>query len=122
MKLRFTPEAIRDIQSVSDYITNKLGNPSAAARIKKSILKSCSLLKNQPLMGGSVAEKTGRETDLRYHICEEHLIFYRALEKEILIARVLSGRMDYISILFGQSWNMGAPVRTADPVLLKYAR
>lgn len=48
---------MNDLQEMSDYITNVLYNPQAAARIKKSILDSCGRLKDQPLLGPSVQEK-----------------------------------------------------------------
>ena len=101
MKLKYTPEAIRDLQSISNYISEVLFNPAAASRIKKRILKACVSLKQQPMMGGPVKAKTGYETDLRFLVCEKHLIFYRPEEEEISVSRIIDGRMDYISILFG---------------------
>ena len=76
MKFRYAPEAIRDLQRMNDYISNTLRNPAAANRIKKSILEACSTLKQQPFMGGSVREKIGHETDLRFLVREKYLIFY----------------------------------------------
>jgi plasmid stabilization system protein ParE len=99
-RLEYTPEAIRDIQSMSDYISDTLYNPVAAKRIKQNILKACALLKRQPLMGKSVQERTGHETELRYLVCEKHLIFYKAEEDVICAARIINSKMDYISILF----------------------
>ena len=101
MKLKFTPAAIRDLQNMSDYISDVLRNPVAAARIKKNILNACSTLKQQPLIGGSVMEKTGHKTDLRFLVCEKHLIFYKVEVDEISVVRIINGRMDYVSILFG---------------------
>ena len=103
MKLKYTPAAIRDLQSMSSYISDVLYNPAAANRIKKSILRACASLKQQPMLGGSVEAKTGYETDLRFLICERHLIFYRIENDEISVSRVIYGRMDYVRILFGDN-------------------
>lgn len=102
MILRYTPEAIRDISALSDYISENLANPAAAFRIKKSLLDTCSLLKTQPLMGGSAAEKLGYDTDLRYFVCEKQYIFYRVEPEVISVARVISARQDVIRVLFSK--------------------
>ena len=100
MTLRYTPEAIRDLQETKHYISKVLCNPKAAARITKSILDSCGNLKNHPHLGMSVEAKTGHPTDLRYLICEMHIAFYRIEGNTISVARILDGRQDYLRILF----------------------
>ena len=41
------------------------------------------------------------ETDLRYLVVSDQLIFYRVVgESHVEVTRVLNGRQDYISILF----------------------
>ncbi|SHK01594.1 type II toxin-antitoxin system RelE/ParE family toxin [Desulforamulus aeronauticus] len=100
MKIRYTPKALKDLQEMSDYISNVLYNPQAAASIKKSILDTCGHLKVQPFLGVSVQEKTGYETDLRFLVCEKHLAFYRVENDYISIARIINGKQDYLRILF----------------------
>lgn len=51
MILRYTPEAIRDLQALRGYIGKTLGNPKAADRIAKQILDTCSQLKQYPQLG-----------------------------------------------------------------------
>ena len=41
MKLKYTPEAIRDLQETKTYISKVLHNPKAAERITRSILNLC---------------------------------------------------------------------------------
>ena len=55
MKLRYTPEAISDLQETKSYISKVLRNPKAAARITNSILKQCEQLKEHPNMGMSIS-------------------------------------------------------------------
>lgn len=65
MKLRYTPEALRDLQEIKRYIKSEIHNPTAANRITKAILDGCAQLKQFPEMGVSIGAKTGYETDLR---------------------------------------------------------
>lgn len=100
MKLKYTPEAIRDLQETRDYIGKVLHNPKAAKRIIESILEQCESLKEYPNLGISFCGRLDEETDLRYLICERQLVFYRIAEDRILVVRILDGRTDYLKILF----------------------
>lgn len=101
MTLRYTPEAIRDLQETKRYISKVLQNPKAAARITKSILDACGHLKQHPKLGATLEGNTGRPSDLRYLVCENHIAFYRMEDDVISVARILDGRQDYLWILFG---------------------
>lgn len=105
MKLRYTPEAISDIQEIKRYIQNTLHNPTAALRISAAILAACSSLKAFPRLGVSIESKTGFETDLRMLICEKWVVVYRieAAEGTISVARVLDGWQGYMRILFREA-------------------
>ena len=85
MILRYTPRARTDLREVQEYISTTLKNPAAADRIVAKILESCSLLKGQPYMGAALAEKVGRETDLRYLISGKYIVFYRVGQELSLI-------------------------------------
>lgn len=100
MTIRYTPEAIRDLQELRRYISKTLSNPKAAARISKGILDSCAKLKQQPQLGMSLEAKIGTSTDLRYLIYEKHIAFYRIDGDVISVARIIDGRQDYLRILF----------------------
>lgn len=102
MTIRYTPEAMRDIQGIRYYISKVLHNPSAAKRISKVILDACSSLKRHPLLGASVEKRLGIPSELRYLLCEHYIVFYRVDEKTISIARVMDGQQDYLRILFDE--------------------
>lgn len=104
MKLRYTPEAISDLQEIKRYIKNTLHNPTAALRISKAILAACSSLKSFPKMGMSIESKTGFETDLRMLTCENWVAVYRIEDESgmISVARIMDARQDYMRILFGE--------------------
>ena len=103
MRLNYTPEAIADIKAIKRYIGHTLRNPTAAARISKAILDTCSSLKSFPKMGVSIEGKTGFETDLRMLPCENWIAVYRVEPDSdmVSIARIIDGRQDYMRILFG---------------------
>ena len=104
MKLNYTPEAISDIQNIRHYIKHTLRNPTAAVRISKAILDTCSSLKTFPKMGISIEGRTGFETDLRLLSCENWIAVYRVDPNSdvVSIARIIDGRQDYMRILFGE--------------------
>ena len=102
MKLKYTPQAIDDLQEIRQYIRYELHNPQAAERLMKTILDACSHLKNFPLMGSSLSAKTGYETDLRILLCAGHIAVYHVQETTVSIARIFSSKQDYIHLLFGE--------------------
>ena len=51
-------------------------------------------------MGAALAEKVGRETDLRYLISGKYIVFYRVGRESISIIRILDGRINYMRVLF----------------------
>lgn len=99
MKLRYTPEARSDLKAIEQYIGDELSNPTAAKRIITGLLKSCSQLKEQPLLGIYLEKKIGRETDLYYLISGKHLIFYRVEADTVSVIRILDGRTNYLQVL-----------------------
>jgi plasmid stabilization system protein ParE len=101
MKIKYRPAAIADVQKVSDYIARELKNPSAAAALRRKILRSVSLLRENPLMGTPLASKyDGLETDIRFIVVSKQLIFYEPHEELIEVIRILDGRTDYLTHLF----------------------
>ena len=101
MKLRYTPEALCDLQEIKRYIKSELHNPTAANRITKAILDGCAQLKQFPEMGVSIQAKTGYETDLRMLGVESYIALYHIETEVVSVGRIINGRQDYIHILFG---------------------
>ena len=103
MKIVYRPAAIDDIRSAADYIEFTLKNPSAAARFKQRILSGISLLKDNPLMGQLLSDKyESVKTDHRFIIINKHFVFYLIDGDVIEIDRVIDGRTDYMTHLFGE--------------------
>lgn len=99
MKLRYTPEAIFDLQGIRKYIKGTLHNSQAAVRIPKMILDQCAGLKEFPELGVSLAALTGYETDLRMLVCGHFLALYRIDKDAVSVARIINARQDYMRIL-----------------------
>ena len=99
MKLRYTPEAHRDLQNIKQYIAVELCNSSAAISVSHQIIFACQRLKEHPYMGIKLSDKTGRETDLRYIIIGNYLAFYRIDGNYISIVRILDSRTNYMYTL-----------------------
>ncbi len=102
MVLRYTPAAREDLSDTKRYIENVLKNPVAAKNVTNKIIRKCSILKEQPMCGMSLSEKTGIKSDLRVLVCDNHLAFYRIQETYISIVRILDGRTDYIKSIFDE--------------------
>ncbi len=102
MRVRYTPEAIADLEEIQGYIRDQLNNPRAAKRISKTILTACGRLAQFPNAGMLFQEKTGYESDLRVLFCENYLAAYRVEEKTVSIASILDARQDYCALLFAE--------------------
>ena len=100
MKVRYKRTAIDDIQGTEEYIRSVLHNGSAAKKLTGRITQAVSLLADNPY-GTPLSGRFDVETDLRYLVVPDQLIFYRVVENShVEVTRVLNGRQDYISILF----------------------
>ena len=109
MRLRYTPEAIRDLQETSRYIRDVLRNPTAAIHLSRQILDRCAALKEFPEMGASIQALTGQETPLRMLTCRSHVVLYQIDADTISILRVIHARQDYLRILFGDTLSEESP-------------
>lgn len=89
------PAALEDIKQTFNYIESDLSNPKAASKIKEDIFNGIERLQNHPKLG-----KKLHDTDFRYIIIKNYLIFYKTDNNKIIVTRVLDGRTDYLKILF----------------------
>lgn len=96
MKLRYTPEALFDLAEIKQYVKEDLGSPIAAQKLIGSITASCSLLKEQPRLGMELSRLIDRETDFRYLISGNYIVFYRIEDDSISVYRIIDARADYV--------------------------
>ena len=100
MKLSYRPAAIEDIESTAEYIENRLNNPSAAEKLKTTLVRKIALLKDNPEMGMKLADKFDIESNYRFIIINKQIVFYELHSQYIEVIRILDGRTDYLTHLF----------------------
>ena len=98
MKLRYTPQAIKDLENIQNYISVKLQNPEAAAGIIFRIAESAKQLKEQPHLGFEMSKKTGRDIPGRGLVSDQYIIIYDVTDC-ISILRVIDTRVDFMRMI-----------------------
>lgn len=99
--LHLSKKAQSDLAEIKAYITEELENPDAALATVSRITKKIRVLKNQAYAGTPLSLVADIESDYRFIVSGNYLVFYRAYGKDVYIDRVLYGRRDYMRILFG---------------------
>lgn len=100
MKIRVSPTALNDLKEIKLYIENDLSNPIAANNVVKRIIDDYSRLEISPHMGPSLSTKVPFDTDYRFIVSGNYLVFYKVEDDYISVNRILYGRRDYIKIIF----------------------
>ena len=102
-KVKFTTDAVQDLEQIGDYIKDTLKNPKAALNTIGKIKSAVDKLKAFPLIGSPLTSAAGEETDYRFLVCGNYPALYRVQADIVYIDRVLYGKRDYMAILFGGS-------------------
>jgi len=86
MRTQWSPEALADLAGIVRYIRED--NPSAAERVRRTIRKGISTLRDFPRMG-----RQGRKLDTRELVFTPlpYVVIYRLRENVIEIVRILHG-------------------------------
>ncbi len=98
MKLRYTPQAIQDLDNIHHYISVKLLNPQAANKIITEIAESAKHLKDQPYLGFEMSKKIGRDIPGRGLVSGQYLLIYEVTDC-ISILRVIDTRVDFMRMI-----------------------
>ena len=102
-KIHYAVEALRDLDDIWDYIVTDLCNASAAERVVNDILDVVEQLENFSEMGALLASIANVDSDYRFIVSGNYLIFYRVSGMDVYVDRILYGRRDYLRILFGDT-------------------
>lgn len=100
MEIRLSPVAISDLKEIKDYIEQDLLNPTAAENVIKKIINDYTRLKTMPNIGIPISAKVPFETDFRFIVSGNYLIFYKVDKEYVSIYRVLYSRRDYLRLIF----------------------
>ena len=102
--IQYSPKALRDLEAIGDYISGQLQNPIAALNTVNTIQDKIDKLEDFPYAGAplsSIYDDIDVE-DYRFLVCLNYLAFYRVEGGNVHIDRIMYGRRDYITILFGE--------------------
>ena len=103
-KILYSPKARRDLEEIGDYISEQLKNPIAAWSIVNAIQDKIDKLADFPQLGTllSAIYDDIDVGDYRFLVCHNYLSFYRVEGSNVHIDRIIYGRRNYISIMFGE--------------------
>lgn len=102
-KLHLSPEAQEDLSEIKAYIAEDLENPQAALSTVTKITKTIRMLQDHTLIGTPLSAVADVNSDYRYLVSGNYMVFYRVAGKDVFIDRVLYGRRDYLRILFADT-------------------
>jgi addiction module RelE/StbE family toxin len=100
LEIRFSPDALIDLQEIKGYITDDLQNETAAENTIRTIMDRIQQLIDFPDMGAPLSSVVQTQSDYRYLVCGNYTAFYRHEKETVFIVRVLYGRRDYMRVLF----------------------
>ena len=98
-KVRFTPQAIADLEEIKRYISNDLFNPQAAADLISLVFGKIRSLASLPQTGARLRTDITVFRTYRFIQCKNYLVFYRTEEKFVSIILILYARRDYFGLL-----------------------
>lgn len=101
-EIKFSPEAVSDLQQTKAYIAEELCNEQAAMGTVANITKRIRMLADFPESGAPLSSIVDFETDYRFLVCGNYTAFYRIENQTVSIVRVLYGRRNFMQILFGE--------------------
>lgn len=99
-KLKISSEAKDDLVEIKSYISQDLCNQQAAENLVSKIINKISGLSDHPGIGAPLSSVVDINTDYRFLVCANYLIFYRCEDEIVFVSRILYGRRDYTRILF----------------------
>jgi len=98
-KIRFTPQAVADLDEIKRYISCDLFNPQAATALLALIFEKIRTLAALPQTGARLRTDIPSLKTYRFIPCKNYLVFYRTEEKYVSIIRILYARRDYLVLL-----------------------
>ena len=100
-KVKLSAAAKADLQEIRRYICSVLSNPGASKQTMKRITSHLHTLEQFPEAGTPILIP-GSPVAYRYLVCGSYMAFYHVHNEEVMVDRILYGRRDYLSILFGE--------------------
>ena len=92
-EVRFLQEALDDLEEIVLYIAQD--NRSAALRMHEKIIEKANDLTIFPKRGRLVPDKKMSAVGYRMLVVKPYIIFYRVIDSNVFIYRVLHGSVNY---------------------------
>ena len=99
LTVRFTPQAVADLEEIKRYISNDLFNPQAAADLVALVFDKIRTLVSMPQSGARLRTDIPVVNGYRFIPCKNYLVFYRIEGKTVSVIRVLYAKRDYLGLL-----------------------
>lgn len=96
-KVEYANQASDDMAVIKKYISEELKNASASKELLNKILAKTEILKEFPEAFPVADTKT--DTEYRYLICDNYLIFYYIKKDIVIVSRVLYKKRDIAKFL-----------------------
>ena len=97
--VRYSHEALNDLDDIWGYITFELMNPDAAINTVNGIMDAVDRLSEYPLSGTPLNVLLEIESEYRFVIFKNYLAFYHLENSAVNIDRVLYEGRDFIKAL-----------------------
>lgn len=100
VSVKFSPEALKDLDEIYDHIANVLKRPDAPDNTVNKILDKTDLLSDNPEVGIQLFFENDLFSGYRYMVLDNYLAFHRITAESVLVDRVNYGKRDYMKLLF----------------------
>ena len=97
----YSPEAVRDLDAIWEWIAMEHGEPRAADHVIGDLLDRVDELAECPLLASPLDAIRRIKSDWRFVVAHGYLAFFRVHNDCLYVDRVLSGKSDYLRKLFG---------------------
>jgi len=99
-KIKYTPAAVDDLDEIFSYISKE--NVASAEIMLEKISNGITRLAEFPNMGSVLSDEeyTLIQHGYRFIVVQPYLVFYRIINRAVIIHRILHGRRDYLRELF----------------------
>lgn len=95
-------KAFLDLKEIKTYISKDLSNPIAAENTINGILDKIEQLKHQSQIGVPLYFNQDLFSGYRFVIYKSYLAFYRIVNDNVFVDRIIYGKRDYMAILFNE--------------------
>ena len=100
--LRYTPQAMRDMDSVWDEVYQASKNYDVADKYIKDFIDAIAPKRQFPAFGIPLRYK-GLFTGFYFIVFKEYMVFYRIKNNYIEVIRIIYKKRNYMQILFGDN-------------------